>query len=570
MGRERYAQLNTVHFYLLPLQVGFQFKINRAKMNLGAFVPGGGSAPASEVEISVRCEELVNRDLISKSDPTCVLFVQRSNKPGDWAEFGRTEKIQDSLSPRWGKKFVMDFRFEERQLLKFAVYDIDSSSASLDSHDFLGEVECSLGEIMSQQCKGFAKKLTKGGKLFVHAEELSSNKDLIHMKFDGSQLDNKDFFGKSDPFFEISKANENKDYSVVFRSEVIQNNLNPVWKQFTMESRTLCNGDYNRVLKFDVFDMDNDGSHDLIGSFVTNLRRLVDGPSNDNTYDCINEKKKKKKGEKYANSGKLALKQIQIEPNPSFLEYIQGGLQVNFTVAIDFTGSNGRPTDPNSLHYRDPTGRPNQYVPAIQAVGEIIQDYDSDKQFPCLGFGARIPPTGEVSHEFFLTLDSSKPFCAGIEGILSSYYTSLNAVQLYGPTNFSPVINHVAKFAQVYQSDPSNYFVLLIITDGIITDFEETKDALVNASSLPMSVIIVGVGNEDFSAMEILDGDDGRLHSHGKLAKRDIVQFVELRKFVQSGHGWNKELLAKAVLAEIPSQVCSWMKSNGFKPRPRT
>jgi len=538
-------------------------------MNLGAFVPGGASAPATEVEISVRCEQLVNRDLTSKSDPTCVLFVQRSGKPGDWGEFGRTEKIQDSLSPRWGKKFVMDYKFEERQLLKFSIYDIDSSSTNLDSHDFLGDTECSLGEIMAQQSKGFVRKLSKGGKIFVHVEELSSNKDLITMKFEGQKLDNKDLFGKSDPFIEISKSNENNDYSVVFRSEVIQNNLNPLWKPFTMESRTLCNGDYDRTLKFDVFDMDNDGSHDLIGSFQTNVRKLLKGPGGENVYECVNEKKKKKKGSKYKHSGLLLLQQIQVEPNPSFLEYIAGGLQVNFTVAIDFTGSNGRPTDPTSLHYRDPTGRPNQYVTAIQSVGEIIQDYDSDKQFPCLGFGARIPPNGEVSHEFFLTLDSSKPFCAGLEGILSSYYTTINNVQLYGPTNFSPVINHVAKFAQVYQRDPSNYFILLIITDGIITDFEETKAALVNASSLPMSVIIVGVGNEDFSAMEVLDGDNGRLQSRGAFAKRDIVQFVELRKFVQPGQRWNKELLAKSVLAEIPSQVCSWMKSNGFKPRPR-
>lgn len=41
-----------------------------------------------------------------------------------------------------------------------------------------------------------------------------------------------------------------------------------------------------------------------------------------------------------------------------------------------------------------------------------------------------------------------------------------------------------------------------------------------------MSVIIVGVGNEDFSAMEQLDGDDKRLSHNGVYAERDIVQFV--------------------------------------------
>merc|ERR1739838_381258 len=294
----------------------------------------------SEIEISVRCEGLADRDFTSKSDPTCVLYVQRSSKPGDWAEFGRTEQIKDSLNPRWGTKFIMDYRFEERQLLKFAVYDIDSNHAKLDAHDFLGHAECSLGEIMAAQSKGFVRNLSEGGKLFVHAEELSSNKDIVSLKFEGQKLDNKDFFGKSDPYFEISRANESNDYSVVFRSEVIDNNLNPNWRQFTIESRTLCNGDHDRTLRFDVFDKDNDGSHDLIGSFQTNLRKLLKGPGSENVYECINEKKKKKKGAKYKNSGCLFLKHVQIEPNPSFLEFIHGGLQVNFTVAIDFTGSN--------------------------------------------------------------------------------------------------------------------------------------------------------------------------------------------------------------------------------------
>lgn len=44
----------------------------------------------------------------------------------------------------------------------------------------------------------------------------------------------------------------------------------------------------------------------------------------------------------------------------------------------------------------------NAYGMALKAVGEIIQDYDSDKMFPALGFGARLPPDGRVSHEFAL------------------------------------------------------------------------------------------------------------------------------------------------------------------------
>jgi hypothetical protein len=59
---------------------------------------------------------------------------------------------------------------------------------------------------------------------------------------------------------------------------------------------------------------------------------------------------------------------------------------------------------------------PNAYEQAISAVGAIIQDYDSDKLFPVLGFGARLPPDGRVSHEFFVNMHPSNPYCSGITG----------------------------------------------------------------------------------------------------------------------------------------------------------
>ena len=527
------------------------------------FTPHQQSVPVMTVELSVECRDLSDRDLMSRSDPVCVLFTRTVS---GWRELGRTERITDTLSPRWINKFVIDYKFEERQMLRFAVYDLDSDSACLDDHDFLGQVELSLAEVVSAQSRGFSRTLSSGGSIHILSEEVSTNKDQVMLRFSANNLDNKDFFGKSDPYLEISKSTESGQYSVVHRTEVINNNLNPQWRQFSLPVSSLCHGDYNRDIKMTVYDHDSDGDHDLIGQCHTTLNKLLQGPGSVNTYDCINQKKQRKKGAKYRNSGTVSLQTIIVERIPSFLDYIHSGTQVNFTLAVDFTGSNGHPSDPSSLHYRDPSGRPNQYQTAITAVAEIIQDYDSDKQFPCLGFGARLPPDGRVSHEFFLTLDPQNPFCAGLDGIMSAYYNSLNSVQLYGPTNFSPVIRHVAQFARAYQHDPTNYFVLLIITDGIITDIDETKKAIIESSKLPLSIIIVGVGDEEFDAMEELDSDDSLLRHGSLVAARDIVQFVELRKFVQRSGVWSKEHLAKEVLAEIPGQMMSYMKSKGFTP----
>jgi len=74
--------------------------------------------------------------------------------------------------------------------------------------------------------------------------------------------------------------------------------------------------------------------------------------------------------------------------------------------------------------------------------------------------------------------------------------------------------------------------VLLIITDGVISDMADTKRAIVYASALPYSIIIVGVGSADFSAMDALDCDSGLLRDQeGHVAQRDIVQFVPFRSF---------------------------------------
>ena len=53
--------------------------------------------------------------------------------------------------------------------------------------------------------------------------------------------------------------------------------------------------------------------------------------------------------------------------------------------------------------------------------------------------------------KFYLNLRPDTPYCAGVDGLLTAYWNAINNVRLYGPTNFAPVINHVANFARAYQ-----------------------------------------------------------------------------------------------------------------------
>uniref|UniRef100_A0AAZ3SDR0 C2 domain-containing protein n=1 Tax=Oncorhynchus tshawytscha TaxID=74940 RepID=A0AAZ3SDR0_ONCTS len=458
--------------------------------SIGDFDPLNASIPATKVEITVSCRNLLDMDTFSKSDPICVLYTQGiSNK--EWREFGRTEVIENTLNPEFVRKFILDYFFEERQNLRFDLR-------------------------MKKPLVGLPGK--KCGNIIVKAEEMGNCRESVMMQFCGNKLDKKDFFGKSDPFLVFYRSNEDGTFTTCHKTEVVKNTLNPVWQAFKIPVRALCNGDYD--------------SHDFIGEFTTSYRELSRGQSQFNVYEVVNPKKKGKK-KKYLNSGTVS-----------------------------------NPTQPTSLHYMSPY-QMNAYAMAMKAVGEIIQDYDSDKMFPALGFGAKLPPDGRVSHEFALNGNPQNPYCAGIDGVMEAYYQSLKSVCLYGPTNFSPVINHVARYAASVK-DGSQYFILLIITDGVISDMAQTKESIVNASCLPMSIIIVGVGPAEFDAMIELDGDEVRISSKGRYAERDIVQFVPFRDYTDrtGNHILSMARLAKDVLAEIPDQFLSYMRIRGIKPSP--
>ncbi|XP_015823240.1 copine Va isoform X1 [Nothobranchius furzeri] len=540
------------------------------------FDPTSGSIPATKVEITVSCRNLLDKDTFSKSDPLVVLYTQGAESK-QWREFGRTEVIDNTLNPDFVRKYILDYFFEEKQNLRFDVYDIDSKSPDLAKHpndfnDFLGQVFCTLGEIVGSPASRLEKPLVgipgkTCGTIILSVEELGNCRDYATMQFCANKLDKKDFFGKSDPFMVFYRSNENGTFTICHKTEVVKNTLNPVWEPFSIPVRALCNGDYERTIKVEVYDWDRDGSHDFIGEFTTTYKELCRGQNQLNVYEVVNAKKKQKK-KRYINSGTVSLLSFIVESEHTFLDYIKGGTQIHFTVAIDFTASNGNPSQSTSLHYMNPY-QMNAYAMALKAVGEIIQDYDSDKMFPALGFGAKLPPDWRVSHEFPLNGNVENPYCNGIEGILEAYHQSLKTVQLYGPTNFAPVVNHVARYAEAVQ-DGSQYFVLLIITDGVISDMAQTKEAIVNAAKLPMSIIIVGVGQAEFDAMVELDGDDVRISSRGKLAERDIVQFVPFRDYMDrtGNHILSMARLAKDVLAEIPEQLISYMKSRAIKPNP--
>ena len=198
-------------------------------------------------------------------------------------------------------------------------------------------------------------------------------------------------------------------------------------------------------------------------------------------------------------------------------------------------------------------------------MGQILEPYAFDRKFALFGFGGvpKFLGATTVNHCFNLT-GTADPTVDGIASMFNMYRTALKGTSLSGPTYFSQVLKVVLEYMKA-SSQLQMYHILLILTDGVIHDMRETKDLIVECSGYPLSIIIIGIGNADFSNMIELDGDDVVLrNSKGQPTLRDIVQFVQFNDF----KGGDIGLLAEEVLKEVPDQLVGYMMSRGIAPNP--
>jgi hypothetical protein len=396
--------------------------------------------------------------------------------------------------------------------------------------------------------------------------------DALSFKHEIVQLKNVEgWIRKSDPFFELARQIDSAGaatWDVVYRSEVVKNNLNPDWKEAIVEVSLICGGNYDLPLRVRVFDEESNGKHDYMGSFETTVNHLIEAYLDE---DATRSMTMMSNGDEVGNvriemaevslpanrdpNMPLPRANVEYKPKPSFVEYINGGCELGVVVAIDYTGSNGNPSEPGTLHYYG--DGLNDYEKAIKSLLGILSQYDHDQKYPVFGFGAKYG--GVVRHCFQC---GEEPEADGVDGVLSAYKSVFSTgLIMSSPTDFTQVIDVAAARARKVQENADTiggqaYTILLIISDGAVADPQATMDALEAAADAPLSIVIVGVGEEDFAVMEFLDASKERVG-------RDMVQFVEFNRYRE-----NSAELTSATLKEIPHQLVSYFLGRDIEPLP--
>jgi len=214
----------------------------------------------------------------------------------------------------------------------------------------------------------------------------------------------------------------------------------------------------------------------------------------------------------------------------------------NLIIGIDYTRSNeytGKQTfHGKSLHHID-TKFMNPYQHVITIIGRTLEVFDDDKLIPCFGFGDVTTSDKKV---FPFIANRS---CHGLQEVLEKYNEITPVTVMSGPTSFAPIIRQAISIVQQEKS----YHILVIIADGQVTNEKETKNAIVEASNYPLSIVLVGVGDGPWEMMR--DFDDGLPER-----KFDNFQFVNFHEYYHANAKYEAPEIefAVAALQEIPDQ----------------
>eukprot|EP01135_Chromosphaera_perkinsii_P003709 Nk52_evm27s252 gene=Nk52_evmTU27s252 len=517
--------------------------------------------------LTVSCTDLPSLDRSSASDPIAVLY-RKCTETGKYVECQRSEKVKNSHSPVFNTVFEVAWRFFEAETFKFEFFDTDGKSVKLVPSKSLGAVEFELGEVAA--APGRYIKLPLVGEQAgassmakIIFKEVETDRKEVYFQLKGHKLGPQRPFWKKEKrlFFRFSHKKNDGRCDSFYSSEVAVSTTSPSWGLFSLTSDMVFEEKSMRTpITVDVYAYRKSGDHIQQGSFVFTVEKVLAGETK---YEIQTEVQGVQTA-RYSNNAHIEIEECYIHKHHTFLDFIAGGCQINFTVCADFSEANGTSNSTKSLHHFD-VREPNQYMRAIGSTANIIQNYDTDKLFPAYAIGCKEPSKGDV--EFWpMNLSEEDPSCDGIKGLASSYFMANQVLGLGKECKFAPIINHLVSDVEHATQESQYYNVVLIITCGDIKDMNETKKAIVEASILPLSIVIVGVGNAKFKDMVELDGDVKGLQSDGVYAARDIVQFVGFKPYSKLNDPKLMGPFAAEVLEEIPHQFLEYMHLHGIEP----
>ncbi|CAD8139277.1 unnamed protein product [Paramecium pentaurelia] len=520
-----------------------------------------------KLEMFISCRQLDDLDTVSDYDPYVIIYKKNNNY---WTQIGQTELIKNTMNPNFTTSILLEYYFEVQQHLKLEVHHFINSTQS----KIIGIAETTVAIIVGSRDQILIGDLVtisgrRSGNFIIQANIVKQIKEELNLTLSSYGIPETRFWfwhGTS-PFLRFYRLVQDDNIPVlVYETEFVKDTKEPTWKEINFKSLHLCDGDYKMQIKVELWDHRKNGKHLYLGETSFCVDELLEY----NIQNKILNKEFKNKMKKQESSGILQFNRFLYNHNYTFLDYCSGGQQLKFIIAIDYTESNGKQNDPQSLHYIPKNGVPNQYLQAITSLVEILINYDNTKKISLYGFGCKpkmnLINTNQTLHLFPLNDNPDDHEVYGLDEIVQCYKKSLPYLLFDGPAQLTPNLKNAMNMAYQYKENQGNqnYLILMILTDGQVSDMQVFIDDIIASSNLPLSIIIIGIGNGNFDNMSVLNNQFNQiLDSKGNLLVRDLVQFVPFNQVKN-----DPVLLAKQVLAKLHNQIIQYMKLQNISPKP--
>lgn len=443
------------------------------------------------------------------------------------------------LSPSQFSDFNFQLDFSDKFKIEVVFEDESVACATVASSELARMAKVELQLVKNEESVGSVEVETNTG----------ITSETVYLKFRGINLKDMDTWSKSDPYFQVIVLFQGSE-SRLYCSEVVMDNLDPVWRGFFLPKAYLHRDRRDVRMRIEVLDEDV-GSSDLIGTCMTTLSELL---TPNKTLVLHGNSDGADTGPV---TGRIHIDKAFSCPTKTLVDYMRTGVEFAMTVAIDFSLKNRQKNDSKSLH--NLTSDSNSYLNALKCLAWFFRNFDSNGRYDIYGFGAKVGGSEYVSH--FFPIASNVP---GPEGVEQSYRDILPSLEFASPCYMHKIIQQLIlpyeRRAVYTPPGPLVYNILVILTQGDLDDFEDFKEQLVRASNLPFSVVIVGVGDTGFPQLTTADCDRSLMKSaSGHFEERDFVQRVIYTNFRGDDRGFLHE-----AFAEIPRQLQEFMMGNKF------
>ena len=215
----------------------------------------------------------------------------------------------------------------------------------------------------------------------------------------------------------------------------------------------------------------------------------------------------------------------------------------------------------------------NWYERILRQTFTVLEPYSSNKASYFFGFGAETygaataePEKAHIAERlagldleggFPFNLETATPESIGIDNLITNYKQALKQIQFEDKSMLAPSLLALKK---TIKKQEQVYYAVIVMVAGEVCDFEEVKEAIVELSHHPCSIVVIGVSDTTHEQFDELNAPGALKDRNNNACVRKMAQFIRLSDTLDKGD------IAEQALMQLPKQMCQHLERVSFKP----